>query len=366
MPATTGRRLRRERVVSALQTRSLDALLVSGRANIRYLSGFSGSNGWLLVHRQGALLLTDPRYEVQAAREAPDLPCCVGREPLLRLLAGALPSGVARLGFEAEYLSYAAARALIDQLRGIECTPVGGVIEAQRACKDEAETAAIRRALALAEEALAAALAAARADTTERELAIDIDSRCRRLGAEAMAFETIVAAGADAALPHACPGSRPLAGESPVLVDLGCVVDGYCSDITRVSCVEGRLAAPWRSRAAAVAAAARAAIDAILPGVRACDVDRAARAVLAREGLERYFVHGLGHGVGLEVHEAPRLSARSEEVLRPGMVVTVEPGVYLPGEGGVRLEEMVLVTETGAERLNELPITAFWGGPGGD
>ncbi len=228
------------------------------------------------------------------------------------------------------------------------------MVAAVRSAKEPAEVDAIRRALGLAEAVLCDVAAEVCAGMTELQVAARLDYECRTRSATAMAFDTIVAAGAHGALPHARPGRAALVQGDLMVVDFGCVVDGYCSDITRALVVGDAIDDEWQEIHAAVDAARVAGVSAIRPGAAASDVDRAAREVLTQNGLAEHFSHSLGHGVGLEVHEAPRLSARSDDVLAAGMVVTVEPGVYLPGRGGIRLEDMVLVTESGGERLNRL------------
>lgn len=351
--AIAGRRHRlRERL--AASDPGVDSLLVSSRANVRYLSGFSGSNGWLLLARgRDPVLLTDGRYREQAAVEAPGCRTVVCATGLADGVAANVPSG-SRAGFEADHLSYAAAVELQRTCAAARWQATSGLVEGLRAVKSAPEVDAIRAALQLAETVLTEVVSGVTAGITEAELAAEIDRACRLRGARRMAFDTIVAAGPHGALPHATPGAAPIPAGVPVVVDMGCELDGYCSDITRCAVLGGELDEQWRRVHGAVSRARAAGIDAIRPGVAAREVDRAARAALAADGLADAFVHGLGHGVGIEVHEAPRLSARSDDVLAAGMVVTVEPGVYLEGRGGVRLEDLIVVREAGAERLNEL------------
>lgn len=328
------------------------ASLVTGRADVRYLSGFTGTNGWLLLHPEESILVTDPRYGAQAATEA--VGCRV------HVTDRGLPGGVAELelppgeiGFQPGRLTVAALRELEEALPERQWVDDGGALVALRGRKGPEEVAAIQRALALAEAVLREVAPEIRAGRTEGEVAALLEYRCRCRGAERMAFQTIVAAGDHASLPHARPRDRRLSGGDVVLVDMGCVVDGYCSDVTRMLAL-GSVPPEWRAWHAAVDAAVDAALDATRPGVPCAEVDAAARRRLGEAGLQEAFVHGLGHGVGLEVHEAPRLSSRSDDVVEEDMVFTIEPGVYLPGRGGVRIEEMVLVGAEGARRLNEL------------
>lgn len=331
----------------------LDALLVSAPASVRYLSGFTGSNGWLLIGGGVRLLITDARYEQQAALEAREYTTVVASGALPTALEQHLPVGVGRIGFDPASTSHAAWQKLTHE-SPLEWVDAEGLVTGIRSVKEAREIAAIRRALALAELVLSEVAGEIRPGMTELQVAARLEYECRTRGATAMAFDTIVAAGARGALPHARPGDTVLTNGDLLVVDFGCVVDGYCSDITRAVLVGDRLDADWLAVHAAVDEARAAAMSVIGPGVAASAVDRAARDVLARAGLAENFSHSLGHGVGIEVHEGPRLSRRSEDILAAGMVVTVEPGVYLSGRGGVRLEDMVLVTDGGGERLNRL------------
>ena len=346
-----------------MRAAGLDALLVSSPADVRYLSGFSGSNGWLLVGASGRFLVTDARYREQAALEAPDYTVVVAAAALSQALNEQIPRGIERLGFDPASLSHATWQRLT---RGseLEWVAVDDLVAGLRAIKEDGEVQAIRGALALAEAVLADVAAQIRPGMTELQVAARLDYECRTRGATAMAFDTIVAAGARGALPHARPSARALAAGDLLVVDFGCVVDGYCSDITRSVLVGDLLDDDWRRVHAAVDKARAAAIAAIAPGVAASEVDRAARDVLRGDRLGQQFSHSLGHGVGLEVHEPPRLSAQSADTLAAGMVVTVEPGVYLSGRGGIRLEDMVLVTEGGGERLNGLDTAILHTGHG--
>lgn len=353
---TAERASRREKLLGELidSDAPVPGLLVSGRVNVRYLSGFSGSNGWLLVTAaEEPILLTDGRYRAQAASEAPACRLVICSDGLAQGVAG-LPALPDRLAFESAHLSNAAATELRQVVEHSRWTPTSGLVESLRARKSPLEIEAIRAALELAERVLAETVSWMTEGCTEVELAAEIDYRCRRRGARRMAFDTIVAAGPRGALPHASPTAAPIPTGTPVVVDMGCELDGYCSDITRCVVLGDDLAPEWRDIHRAVDEARQAAIDAIRPGVAAAEVDGVARRALAASGLEEAFVHGLGHGVGMEVHEAPRLAARSDDVLDTGMVVTVEPGVYLEGRGGIRLEDLVVVGEAGGERLNEL------------
>lgn len=353
---------RRGLLESSLVAAQLDGLLVSSPANVRYLSGFTGSNGWLLLQRDARpLLFTDGRYREQAAAQARGCRVEICADGLVPGLAATV-TGEPRLGFESAHLSHAAVVDLTQTVDTVRWLPTRDHVEDLRARKSDMEIAAVRAALELAESVLVEVVAELSPGVTEAAVAAEIDHRCRLRGARRMAFDTIVAAGPRAANPHAVPSTHPIPPGVPVVVDLGCELDGYCSDITRCVVLGEALAPEWQLIHAVVSRAREAALGVMRPGVAAAQVDRAARDVLGDAGLGEAFVHGLGHGVGLEVHEAPRLAARSEDTLQAGMVVTIEPGVYLPGLGGMRLEDLAVVREDGAERLNRLSDAPLGGG----
>ncbi len=348
------RRLARLR--ARLAELDLPGLLVTGAANVRYLSGFAGE-GFLVVTADGQWLVTDGRYEEEAAAAAPawELVSYRREEELKECLRSlAREAGLARLACEAAHLSLARHRWFAETLEGVELDPREGLVEGLRRVKDAEEVARIRRALALAEEAFARLLPRIAPGRSERELAVELEFTMRELGADGPAFELIVASGPNASLPHARPGGRRLERGDLLLLDFGAVWEGYRSDTTR-TVVVGPAGPRQREVYEVVLAAQEAALRAVRPGATGGEVDRAARAVMEEAGYGERFLHGTGHGVGLEIHEAPRLSPGREDRLEAGMVVTVEPGIYLPGWGGVRLEDLVLVTEEGGRVLNELP-----------
>ena len=349
---------RRDRFERALARSSLDAALVTHRPDVRYLSGFSGSSGTLLHPRSDApVLITDFRYEEQAAHEV-DAPVRVHitREGWVTAVGELVRAGAAaRIAFEPAHLSVADHRKVRDATPDAVWVEAPGVVAALRAVKSEGEVASIERAVRVAESALERLLESVdwRAEPTELEITARLEFELRRAGSERLPFEVIIASGPRASLPHAGPGGRAVRDGDLLLVDWGATVDGYCSDLTRTFVVG--VASEWqRELHARVLAAQDAAVAAIAEGAAARDVDAATRARLAEHGVDRYFGHSTGHGIGLEVHEEPRLSVRSDDILAAGNVVTVEPGVYVPGRGGVRIEDDVLVTETGARRLSGL------------
>jgi Xaa-Pro aminopeptidase len=348
---------RADGVRRTLRANRLDGLLVSDLASVAYLTGFTGTAGLALLTAKDVFLIVDFRYFDQAAQQAPDaLRVHVDRALYDEAVAQALAdAGVKRVAFEADTVPYAAYLAWQDANPTIDWVPSRGLVAAQREVKDDLEIAAIRRACAITSASVTAAMAALAPGITEREIAAEIERNFKRLGADGLAFPTLVASGDRSALPHPQPSDRRIQPGECLLIDAGCTVGGYGSDMTR-SLVLGRPDARQREVWDAVRAALAAGLNAIRPGVPARAVDAACRRVLAERGLEAHFGHDTGHGVGLTLHEGPRLAADSDDVLEPGMIVTVEPGVYLSGWGGVRLEELALVTANGAEVLTTAPL----------
>ncbi len=345
---------RLERARARLGELDLQALLVTHTPNLRYLTGFTGSSGWLLLGSSRAIFATDGRYQRQAEEElAPDLgfELVVLSDGILAELAklAAQQFEGPRVGFEAQHLSYADWQRLVEAGRGAEWVAVHGVVEDLRAVKDEAEIDAVASAGRIAVQALQETLPLITPGVREAEIAAELDYRMSRLGAEGPAFATIVASGPRTALPHASTGQRRIRAGDLLLCDFGARWRGYCSDLTRtfvVGAPTARQAEVYRL----VLAAQRAACQRLRAGASGAEVDAAAREEFAAGGLEDHFPHSTGHGLGLEVHEAPRLYRRSEEPLRSNMVVTVEPGLYFPGWGGIRIEDDFVVTE-GAPRV---------------
>lgn len=347
---------RADRLAALLDERELDALLVTNLVNVRYLTGYTGTNGVAVVGSGGLrCFVTDFRYVTQAAQQVHGFERRVGENDLLDEALDALPAGDLRLGIEDQHMSVRT----FDRVReaapaAVEIVPAGGGVERLRAVKDAGEVARIRAAAELADAALERTLAGGLGGRSERAVALALEQAMRDLGAERASFETIVAHGAHGALPHAVPRDVEIASGSLVTIDWGAQLDGYCSDCTRTFAV-GEPGERAREVYELVLRAQLTGLDAVAAGVTGRDADAAARAVIEAAGEGERFGHGLGHGVGLEIHEAPRLSKTSDATLEAGHVVTVEPGVYLPGELGVRIEDLVLVTETGCERLNGLP-----------
>lgn len=349
------------RLRAALQEAQVEALLVTSLVHVRYLTGFSGSAGRLAVRADRCLLVTDGRYRTQVTEqlEAAGLRdqvevAVAGVAGQHQALAAALGGEGTRVGLEADHVSWSAARRYAELFPGVELVPTTGLVEGLRLVKDAGELARLQAAAQVADQALAEVLGLLAPGHAEREVADALDHAMRRLGAEDRAFETIVASGPNAAKPHARPGRRLLQAGDTVVVDFGATVDGYRSDMTRTFLLGG--AEPELEAAVALVTEAQAlGVAAVGPGRVAGDVDAACRDHIAAAGLGERFEHATGHGVGLEVHEAPAVASGSTAILAPGVVVTVEPGVYLPGRGGVRVEDTVVVTPDGCEPLTRFP-----------
>jgi Xaa-Pro aminopeptidase len=349
--------LRRDAVRALLREADVDALLITDLLNIRYLTGFTGSNAALLVHAEGepsTVFCTDGRYQAQSAAEVPDLERVLDRDSAAALLARA--AGQARLhrrtGFESHRVSVEDHERFAGLAGGIELSRTPGLVERLREIKDETEIESLRMACAAADRAWADLLAQGgiRPGRTEREVARDLEGRMLDHGSSGPAFASIVAAGPNSAIPHHRPTGKVLLTGELVKVDFGATVEGYHSDMTRTVAL-GRPADWQRDLHELVRRAQAGGRAAVLPGSDVADVDKAARQVIEHGGHGEEFSHGLGHGVGLEIHEAPRLARNGVGTLSVGMTVTVEPGVYLAGRGGVRIEDTLVVRDSAPELL---------------
>ncbi len=337
-----------------LQDRLEVPLVVSNLSNVRYLSGFTGSNGYLLVWPDRAVFVTDGRYGELAeplVAALPDTTLEVLTEGFLAGLAALAGSGTVQL--EAESVTWGFARRFGDAADA-ELVPSDGIVEELRRVKDADEVAALRAAAAAGDAAFAELGELVGGSPVEAELGWALVDSMRRHGGDAASWDPIVASGQGASVPHYRSGRRPV-GDGLLLLDYGCVVDGYHSDMSRTVWLAGDPDPEMARIHGIVAEAQQAAIAAVAPGVQAGAVDEAARRVLAKHGLEDRLLHSVGHGVGLDIHEGPWVRRKSDDVLAVGHVVTVEPGVYLPGQGGVRIEDMVLVTDDGGEQLTASP-----------
>jgi Xaa-Pro aminopeptidase len=341
-------RVRRRAVAARLGELGVDALLVTSLVNTRYLTGFTGSNGQLLLGEDLELFLTDGRYGTSSRREVPD----IERSSAERSYRGAVvdwcrSAGIARLGIEAGAMTVAERDALVGAIGdGTEVMPLRDVVEEQRRVKDAEERDLIRRAQAATDDAFAAILDRFAVGMSEQWVARELEHLMVEAGADGTAFDPIVAFGENAAEPHHEPNHRTLEEGDVIKVDLGALVEGYHADMTRTIAF-GQPTAELRKIHDVVRQAQQAAIDALRPGMSGIEVDAAARSVIADAGYGHGFVHGLGHGVGLQIHEGPWLGTTQDNVLPEGAVVTIEPGVYLGGIGGVRIEDMVEITTDG-------------------
>ena len=349
--------LRRRRIMDGLGGDGPDALLVKSPVNVSYLTGFSGDSTTLLLGRDRALLISDGRFTEQIADECPGLDAAIRpitKGPLGFLTETIKSFGPRSLGFESDHVSVTEFEALRHELPALAWRAECNRIESLRAVKDESEIAAIREAIRIAEKAFTVFRALLRPDDREKDLHDALDGYIRRAGGKCSSFPPIVAVGERAALPHAPPSNKMVSEGDHVLIDWGASGRFYKSDLTRVLATRN-ISAKLDEIYGVVLRAQAAVIRAVRPGAVAKDVDAEARAVIAQAGFGDFFAHSLGHGIGMEVHEAPSLRATSEIVLQPGNVVTVEPGIYIPGWGGVRIEDDVLVTPEGCEVLTSLP-----------
>ncbi|HEY3396906.1 MAG TPA: Xaa-Pro peptidase family protein [Armatimonadota bacterium] len=345
---------RRHSLQELLAPPNLEALLVTKPVNVRYLTGFTGEG--LLLLGPEPVLCTDRRYEVDAHEQA--VGCrviCTDRSHLSSLVEATAASSYTRLGFEPDALTWTQHEFLTKGLPGAELVSAPQLVEGLRARKDAAEVALIERACGIADRALAHLIAALAPGRTEKELSWEFTAAILAAGAEDVSFPLIIASGPQAALPHATVTGRPLQVGDMVVMDVGVKVEGYCSDITRTVPV-GAPTDEFVTRYQAVRAAQQAGIAALAVGCPAAEVDHAARQVLEEAGLGEAFAHSLGHGVGLEIHEGPSVSRLSPARLEPGNVVTIEPGVYFPGWGGIRLEELLVLEKSGPRQLTAAPL----------
>jgi Xaa-Pro aminopeptidase len=350
---------RLDRLRTSLEDEGCEAILVTNLTNVRYLTGFTGSAGSLLVRADRAVLFTDGRYATQSAEQvaasgvAADIE--IGTVPEQQAALVKAADGLARLGLEAGHATWSMQRTQASALRGIEIVPTDGVVESLRRVKDDGELARIEAACRIADEALADVLPKLIDLPRERDFGIELDVAMRRGGASDVSFETIVASGPNSAKPHARPSDRRIVPGELLVVDFGALVDGYHSDMTRTFCVGEPSTSRLSEIVEVVRGAQAAGVAAVRPGVGAREVDDACRTFIRDAGYGDHFVHGTGHGVGLDIHEFPILGQTATATLEAGFVVTVEPGVYLPDEGGVRIEDSVVVTADGCRPLTNAP-----------
>jgi Xaa-Pro aminopeptidase len=340
---------RAERLAEAVGEQELDALVITNMANLRWATGFTGTNGVVVIGPNLRLFFTDFRYLEQAEQQVPEFERVRAGQSLLADVAARLTG---RVGFEDQWLSVRSHTRLQEALDGsVELRPASGIVERLRELKEPHELDAMQAAARIADQAYEELAERGIAGRTEKELATALELRMRELGAEDRSFPAIVASGSNSALPHAVPRDVAVERDTFMVVDMGCVVDGYCSDCTRTFAT-GPVSDAALEVYELVARAQLAALDAVRAGADCRGVDSVAREMIAAAGHGDHFGHGLGHGVGLEIHEGPRLAQSADGALRAGNTVTVEPGVYVPGAIGVRIEDLVVVTDSGGDRLS--------------
>jgi Xaa-Pro aminopeptidase len=349
---------RRQNLLQQLRSQPIEALLVSNETNVGYLTGFTGDSSFLLIGQGICTLVSDGRYTTQIADECPELDVYIRPQTETIIFAAAKvvkKAKLQKLGIEADHLSLAFFEKLKSEVKGLQTLALTDVVENLRQIKDAYEIAEIRQAIRQAEKGFDVLRAQLRGELTERDAAHTLEQAMRQFGATVASFPPIVAVGARSALPHARPTMGLISGADFVLIDWGAsAASGYKSDLTRVL-VTGKISTKLEKVYGVVLKAQQSAIRSIRAGARCCDIDAIARRVIEHAGFGKQFSHGLGHGIGLNVHESPRLSAASDAQLRSGMVVTVEPGIYLEGWGGVRIEDDCLVTRHGCEVLTSVP-----------
>ena len=345
--------MRVQRLREAIATQKLDALLVTRPENIRYLSGFRGGEGALLITPDKAMVLIDFRYYDQVAEEAPEFELVKVENRTPKVLEQCLKdSHVERLGFESTHVSFAQHQDWIEAIPDTEWVPTKSLVEDMRMVKDQNELALLRKAVGIADQACDYIRSYIQPGMSEKQVAWELESYMRTHGAEGISFGFIVAGGQNGAKAHAVPQDRPIQEGEPIVMDMGARFEGYCSDLTRTICL-GEPSQKLQQIYDIVLQAQLAAEEGARAGMTGQQVDGLARDVIAQGGYKEQFGHGLGHGVGLAVHEGPRVSSLSEDVLKPGMVCTIEPGIYISGWGGVRIEDIVVVQENGVEVLSQ-------------
>jgi len=347
--------VRQRRLRAELADGRLDALLVTHLPNVRYLCGFTGSAGILLVGPKKPIFITDGRYTEQAHEQVQGARIVISKGPALDAIAQHIDRlKLENVGIEADHMTVAQRSRFKKHLPSkTKLRETSGVVETLRTIKEATELEAVRRAVNLGAELFDVVLKAIRPGVRESEVAAELEYAARSRGAEGMSFETIVASGPRSALPHGVASASVIPERGFVVLDYGVILSGYCSDQTRTVHV-GNPSSEERKWYEAVLESQLAGVEAVKAGVTAGEVDKATRDVLRRAKLDRYFTHSTGHGVGLEIHEGPRLGRNQQEVLEAGMVVTIEPGIYVAGKGGIRIEDMVAVTESGREVLTPL------------
>lgn len=344
-----------KRATAALEGLGADALFVASGVNRRYLTGFTGTAGYVLLTGSGSYLLTDFRYMTQAPQQAANFKVVEHAPDFLQTVKQLLEAdGVKRLAFEQDHVTYAEYAAWREALKPAELVPASGLVEALRVIKDEDELTVMQEAADLADAAFQHMLGFLRPGLQETDVALELEFFMRKGGAQSTSFDTIVASGERSALPHGVASGRTLGTGEFVKMDYGAYYNGYCSDLTR-TVVLGKASEKHREIYEIVREAQQHALERIKPGMTGREADALTRDIITRYGYGEFFGHGTGHGLGMEIHEAPRLSLRSDTILTPGMTVTVEPGIYLPGFGGVRIEDDIVITDNGIKIITSSP-----------
>ena len=342
------------RITSKLNEFRVEGILFFDMKNIRYLTGFTGSDGALFIGEKGNVLLVDGRYVTQAKQEVSEFDIIEYTDKLTRLALLISDYNMKVVGFESSALTYDTYLKLSNRLNDVTLEPLSEGINAIRAIKDTQEIDCIRKAATIASQSLQFIMNDIQPGISERDIALILESKMKELGGETLSFETIVASGNNSALPHAKPGSRKIENGDFVVIDYGIVYQGYHSDETCTVAV-GSVTQKQRETYQIVKDAHDRALDAVKEGISCREIDRIARDHIGKAGLEQYFSHGTGHGVGLEIHETPVISAKSDDYLTAGMIITIEPGVYIPDLWGIRVEDMVVVERDGCEILSTVP-----------
>jgi len=336
---------RLQRLKTSLRRFSLDAIIVSNPSNIFYLSGFRGHDSYCLITPSSSFIITDFRYAQEAMRDAIGFDIIIGGGSLISKTAKLIKArSIRRVGFESAYMSFREAEYLARAISK-KLIPVSGLLEKQRIVKDESEIASIIRAAKIAKNALKKTVKEIKKGEIENIIAARLDFFLKTQGAESSAFDTIVASGPNSSMPHARASRSRIPQSQPIIIDCGARFAGYNSDLTRTHFV-GKIYERFKLIYNIVASAQAKAIDAVRPSRKISDIDKAARDYICKKGFDRYFGHATGHGIGIDVHEGPAISSKNHALAREGMVFTIEPGIYIPGSGGVRIEDMVLVTKT--------------------
>lgn len=340
----------------SFESLGIDAVLVSNPYNLRYLTDFTGTYGWAVIGKEKCVFITDFRYDEQARRQCKGYDIVIVQEKgiyetIFNVLQGL---GVSNLGFEEDHITYRQYENYNNAFKNVNLFPIKNTIQKLRTIKDEEEISKIQRAAQIADSAFSHILEIIKPGVSELDIALELEFYMRKNGASSLSFDTIVASGQRSSMPHGVASNKIIRYGDAVTIDFGCIFEGYCSDMTRTIFV-GKIDEKLKDIYEIVLQAQLAALDILKPRVVCKDIDRIARGIISEKGFGNNFGHGLGHSVGLEIHEEPRLSTKDETILQPGMVLTVEPGIYVEGIGGVRIEDMVVITQEGFQNLVTSP-----------